>query len=361
MQWVRRSSLFVVIWQQLNRRPTDRQYPMPRIARRSFVQSVSVLLILSWQLSVVRAQDARLVVIGADSSLRENIGTSAASALQRAGWAVEVEGAPAESIARRLTDCYGGNKDACADLQTRSASRILAIEVVIDAPSDDEESVSLTAWLVDEQGVVTLAERRFCQQCTTPRLHATVDELMGYFVRESAGMASKSIIRIRSTPSGARVSVDDEPVGVTDLEYTVYPGRHRITIDKPGHRIELREVDAPLGATIELDVALTRESQPASQRGSALPWILGGAGIAASAGGIALMVLDSPDLDDQNRPNREFRNSFWPGVGLTAVGVGLIATSTWLFIKGRNKPNKGSAVTIDLREDELWIVGAGRF
>ncbi|WP_394839148.1 PEGA domain-containing protein [Pendulispora rubella] len=68
-------------------------------------------------------------------------------------------------------------------------------------------------------------------------------------------------LRMKGEPAAATVTVDDQWIGtlarVTRFGVALPPGRHRITVEAPGHfpwdrLVEVKEGDAP----VQLDVAL---------------------------------------------------------------------------------------------------------
>jgi hypothetical protein len=317
-----------------------------------------------------RADSARVVVIGdtASPAGREAIGQSAARALGEAGWEAVVERAPARTLTDGLTACYrGADPQACRATVSAegAATQVLAIEISGAEATAGGPQVTLTAWLLTAEGSLVHGDRRFCAPCGEGDLEAVAHELVSVLMREAAGSVSRSVLRVRSRPAGARVLVDGVPVGLTDLDYAVYPGRRRISIDKPGYRIELREVEAPAGATLELEVELERRAEPAAPGAGGrrtLAWVLGGAGVAAAAGGVTLMLIDTPRLDEHGKQNRSFRRSFWPGVGLTGAGVGMVGAGIWLLLRRpAPEPSRVPAVGMHIGEGELWVVGSGQF
>jgi hypothetical protein len=67
---------------------------------------------------------------------------------------------------------------------------------------------------------------------------------------------------VRSTPGSAKVTLDDKPVGVTELELEVYPGTHLVRLERTGYRAETREVSVEDGERALLDVELVPSAGP---------------------------------------------------------------------------------------------------
>lgn len=310
------------------------------------------------------ARGARVVVIGGVDPAPAQVASAAIGALSEQGWAAAIERSASIQLVEALRACYGGNRpDACRKASASGSEHVLAIEITGGAASAGGD-VTLTAWLVNEEGELLLAERRYCEPCAGAGLDATTRDLVAFILRETAGTSARSMIRIRTTPTGARVLVDGKPVGVSDLEYTVYAGRHQIAVDKPGYRIEVREVDTPSGATVNLEVALeeSRAVRGDGGGGAALPLALGAAGALAIAGGVTLMAIDSPRTDGMGAPNSEFRQSFWPGVGVTAAGVALAGAGLWLWLRRpARRESPSPSVGFFVEGGGAWLVGSGRF
>lgn len=100
--------------------------------------------------------------------------------------------------------------------------------------------------------------------------------------------APRPTLEITSDPPGARVFLDDEPVGRTDPETgrlkvtALAPGRHRVRLSSEGRRDFIREVDVA-GEPVTLEAVLSpREPAPApapapegGDRSSSTPWPVG--------------------------------------------------------------------------------------
>jgi len=333
-----------------------------RARARAVALAALAVLLADAPVAAASGNTARVLVVGQAADRRDAVGQAAVRALRDEGWTAAAAGAD-EAVSKALRACSDGtDPDACRQVGASGAAgeHVLAIEVAGEVGAQ----VALTGWLISGEGELLLAERRYCAPCSAQSLEATVRDLVGVLLREKAGSVSRSVIRIRSAPSGARVLVDGEPVGVTALDYTVFPGRHRITIDKPGYQIELREVDAPVGSTIDVDVVLERSASRESGSGGrgALPWILGGAGVAALAGGATLIVLDTPKLDEDGNYRPHHRSSLWPGVATAVAGSALVGSGVWLLLRDQ-EPAKPSSPAVGLHIDKgnLWIVGSGQF
>lgn len=316
-------------------------------------------------------EQVRLAVLGGDTpGAREQVVRVARAVLTEQGMAVAEAAPVTPRLASALRSCYGRSApDACKEVAAASAgvSHVLAVDLG-DQAAPPGGPASVTAWLVDNDGRVVVAERRYCAApCAARALGETTRGLVQFVVRESLETAIHSVIQVRSTPTGARVSVDGRPVGVTEVAYTVYPGRHQVSVDKPGYRVETREVTAVRGATVQVDLALDRQ-EAATRHGGVWPWVLGGVGVAAMAGGVTLMALDSPK-EGHGGQQRRYQSSFWPGVALTAAGAALVGGGMWMWLRHPTRAGTGARdpsevappVGLNFYKGRVWVFGSTSF
>jgi len=106
---------------------------------------------------------------------------------------------------------------------------------------------------------------------------------------------------------------------------------------------------------------LTATAKPGGSR-RLWAWVAGGAGVAAVAGGVTLILIDEGPVTDGER-NFHYRESLWPGVAMTATGAGLLGTSLWLWLSqpDRAPTTEPLAVGLQVEGERWWLVAAGRF
>lgn len=80
-----------------------------------------------------------------------------------------------------------------------------------------------TSWMNDVRRTAVGALRE------DARKGLMVDLVAALLGRGASAGSTRTGVRITSRPPGARVTVDNQPVGVTDLEYAVIPGDHVIS------------------------------------------------------------------------------------------------------------------------------------
>jgi hypothetical protein len=63
---------------------------------------------------------------------------------------------------------------------------------------------------------------------------------------------------IRTTPPGAKVLVDGQPIGISPGLFFVLPGQHQITLERSGHQTYSKRLEAPEGEITRLTAELER-------------------------------------------------------------------------------------------------------
>jgi tetratricopeptide (TPR) repeat protein len=103
-------------------------------------------------------------------------------------------------------------------------------------------------------------------------------------------------LTIASDPSGAAVTVDDKPRGVTPLTLELPYGTHQVKVAHPGYELVIRSLELTPQASVRLDLSL---SKVAPQEKSRLwTWVALGAAAAAAGGGIYFGVQASRNAEE---------------------------------------------------------------
>lgn len=162
-----------------------------------------------------------------------------------------------------------------------------------------------------------------------------------------SGQGGAGTVRVRGDVIGATVALDGTPSGVIGTEDFniggVTPGKHELSVSKPGYQVVRRDVTVTSGETVRVDVTLPRTAgslppvlQPASTNGTSIKgpvdeaarteeresrsalkvaaWTVLGAGLA----GVGFGVKFGLDIQKINRDLDPFRRFTCPG-GMTAA------------------------------------------
>jgi tetratricopeptide (TPR) repeat protein len=123
-------------------------------------------------------------------------------------------------------------------------------------------------------------------------------------------------VSVASTPAGATVSIDDQPLGVTPWTGELAPGKHRILLTLRGYADAERDFD--LGANEPLDVAIRLE-QPAAAPPTSSP----APAIANPSPPASALPAPSPPEQRPIAATQGKRLGAWPWVTLGAGAVAL--------------------------------------
>lgn len=135
----------------------------------------------------------------------------------------------------------------------------------------------------------------------------------------AAELASKGVqqVTVLSTPPGATVSVDDQPVGVTPWTGELAPGKHHVLLTARGYADTEREFE--LNATVPLDLALRLEAAAPSANSAVAP--------ATAPAASQLPPQPSQSAPTPSSPAVARGLGVWPwvtlGVGAAALGGSL--------------------------------------
>ncbi len=322
--------------------------------------TLGVVLVLLWALPA-RAESIVVAVDGnASPAERTSAGAAARSRLEEGGHDVrELDATHAATLVR----CVRNEDRSCvvSSVTPLAADRVLVLEVNKDIDRPTEKSLVVTGWLIDGRtGTVVVSDRRFCERCTADSLGAITREFTETLLRDASARGGSTILAISSTPTGARVELDGSAIGVTDLEYGVYPGSHTITIDKPGFRPSVQAIVAEANQRTEVRAVLVPLDTPPPGRRPrfrAWKWTTLAAGVAALAVGTWLVIVDEPgEVDGHLRPRE--RNSFWPGVAIGAVGAASLGVSIYMFWSDARAGGAGSSAS-GAAAGQAFIVGIG--
>lgn len=171
-----------------------------------------------------------------------------------------------------------------------------------------------------------------CEICGQDELAATIDDLAAQLSRKlTAGGVHLPVLIVDSTPPGALVTIDGEPMGTTPVELTVAAGEHDVAIRRAGFVPQLRRVALVDGVREELAIDLVAAPREAvTRRRLLVPGAtLTAVGIASLGAGIGLAILDEAPMRSRcsgaNRDiegNCKYRYDTLAG-GATMIGLGV--------------------------------------
>lgn len=316
------------------------------------------------------ADDLGALVVKAETSARDQevAMRAAKDTLAAAKWKLAdkpLTAAETTAIAR----CF--SQSAAPDCVLRAvadkrARRIAYLSIGKD-PKRGPSSVAIIGRMVVEGVDTIMLATRYCDHCTDDTLTSYVVEATKELVDRASIASGRTVISVKSTPQGARFSIDGHALGATDAAITVAPGKHRVRIEQDGFITEERTVEAVEGKTAEVTVTLRRadaststnstnssttstsaatapdESTVTPPHASGAPLVLMGVGGAAVVGGVVALLLDQDD--DVRKPRGEVQPRYYYDTALPGA-IAVAGGATALVVGWLWKRRAGTASTI---------------
>ena len=216
--------------------------------------------------------------------------------------------------------------------------------------------------------------RRAPEAANAKDVQAAVDNLENHLAKKGLQQ-----LTVMSTPTGATVTVDDRPVGVTPWTGDLFPGKHRVGFSLRGYTDQSLEVELAGHRSRDVSVTLAAESatpavavapaagtsappdtapprDEAGQGGSGFgiwPWVTLGAGGAALGGALVFELLRRGSESDAKAENTQIayqdqldqmESQKTTARILAGVGGALVITGgVLLAIDLGSSPSKGNA------------------
>ncbi len=315
---------------------------------RRTVLIVTVLL-AAWTSSTRAGSDVGVVVTG-DTTMQPQMLALIEGWLRAHGHQLVASPLPPDAI-NKLIDCFVIEDTGCArkliEAQAKTAT-VVFVRVDVADNAGGMRDVTMTAyWL--ERDTDPVAEKRLCEKCTDATLGTAGDSLMSAL----AGSSRKTVgqLTLTSVPTGAHVTIDGAPAGVTPIDVALPPGAHQITVSADGHRDAARSVTIVQGETAPL--ALELPGLSAGGNRAKLPLVVIGVGGALVLGGAVLYATSETDTGE----NYQYRDT--RALGLALVGGGLVAAGIGGYLWFTGKRTAETRPTVALLPGGAYL-GWGR-
>jgi hypothetical protein len=280
-----------------------------------------------------RADDGSVVVGGAaEDRDRSVVGAAVAATAREAGWALSRDPVAAPDVDRLLACSDSIRPWACVppSLGSRGIRRVFVFAVDRKQTASGTPMVVLTAKLIVQAPQGLAVRQRFCEHCADDRLTGASTELARLLLHDLAVRSGRTVLDVASTPPGARITLDGQPIGATDATFNTFPGPHVVVVEKSGFRAERRSVIAEEGKTAAVAVVLApaERSPDPVRRSRALPGaLIGGGALAVIGGGVLL------DLGTRGGPHDKYRyaGATPAGAALGIAGVAAIAGGVYVW------------------------------
>jgi hypothetical protein len=293
-----------------------------------------------------RADDGS-VVVGGDAEDRDRsvVGAAVAATAREAGWALSRDPVAAPDVDRLLACSDPVRPWACvpASLSSRGIRRVFVFAVDRQQAASGAPMVVLTAKLIVQAPQGLAVRQRFCEHCADDRLTGASTELARQLLQDLAVRSGRTVLDVASTPPGARITLDGQPIGATNAMFNTFPGPHVVIVEKSGYRAERRAVTAEEGKTAAVAVVLApveRGDGPV-RRSRALPGaLIGGGALAVIVGGVLL------DLGSRGGAHDKYRYAGATPAGAALGLAGAAALTVGVYAWWRTPPPAAPGIAI---------------
>jgi len=311
--------------------------------------------------------------------------TTAEQSLRAAGWVLDTKPFSARDI-NAITAClHDVAAWPCVSkvVGGRGIRRVAVVGLSRDPTANGVPQVVITERLVLAGAELVVLGQRFCERCTDDTLDALTTELTKELLQLAALESGRTVLAVKSTPQGARYSVDGVLSGATDAVINIVPGTHVVTIEHEGFESATRTIEAVEGKTSEVTATLLRHLEqpdvhpPGEQRPSprlreqrpsphpelgsskqpdtvmphrlrVVPSAMLIVGALAVAGGATALVFNQGDVTKP--PNERQPRGYYDTVpaSITSIAGGVVIASLggYLWWKySRNTPSSAPMVT----------------
>ena len=296
-----------------------------------------------------------VIAIGGNAEERDRATVSAGvtAATRVAGWQLPAKPLSKKEAAGLLRCLDPGEPWACipGTIDAQGIHHALVVAAEKRQSDDGSPMVVLTAKLIVTRPRALVVHQRFCEHCTDDKLTQASTELTQQLVQELAVRMGRTVLEVKSTPTGARITLDGEPVGATNTTFNTYPGSHVVIIEKPGYFTQTIPIQAEEGKTAEVAVTLRESSTaqmpietPRPQTSRTVPLTLMGAGGAAIVTAGVLIYLGR-----QDGPDDKYVHTHATTLGVVTGLAGIAAIGAGAYLLWWREPSTSSATVAPTR------------
>jgi len=339
---------------------------LPRLAA---CVALAVAALVAAASPAIADNDTAVILTSGDASRAEKVRETARAWLEAHGSTVS-DGGLAAKDAAKLADCLAATPERCAATITSSGADRVWLFQLEPKQRDQANDVNIVLTVFDADGQTLATNERYCDRCRPETLAGQVEKVLDVVAQAAtARLSARAVIRVRTDPSGARITIDGKDVGTAapEFEYHVSPGEHEVTATLEHYEPATRRIDLDDGDEKAITLTLEREPEvepPPTKvtppRRSPWPYITGGVGLAALGTGITLLALhDSGEHDGAQTYYK--RERLVPGVILTATGAVVSGLSVYLFVRARHDGEARIAPAVSVSDREMTVGVQGRF
>lgn len=292
--------------------------------------------------------EAGLVVIGgtADDHVRATAGAAVENAARQAGWSLAA-GRLSQKELDRIVRCKEPTPLVClpSSLDAGGIDRMLVVTVDRAASDTGAPVLVLLGKLIVTRPRDVIVNRRFCESCADDRLERESTTLAQDLLRLLATQSGRTVIEIRSEPTGAQILLDAQRIGVTNTSFNTFPGKHIVGLEKEGYLLEVVELTVEEGKTAHVSRSLRKSEVRISpflppRRSRLVPGAMMAAGAVAVLGGIVLFAVDQ---DPSPTGGKQYWDTAPAGIVIAVAGAAVGGAGAYLWRRAARKPSAPSA------------------
>jgi hypothetical protein len=141
-------------------------------------------------------------------------------------------------------------------IRDKEIRQLTVLSVANDTAADRGPMVVLTEQIIVADLDAAVSAQRFCVRCTDDVLSNMTGELTRSLLQEIEVRSGRTVVSIKSTPRGARITFDGNSMGATDRSFNTFPGTHTVVLELDGYTRESRTLEATLDRTSELSIIM---------------------------------------------------------------------------------------------------------
>jgi hypothetical protein len=306
--------------------------------------------------------EAGLVVIGGTAAdrVRATAGAAVEDAARQAGWTLATRRLSSKEL-DRIVHCKEPTPFPCLppSLDAEGIERVLVVTVDRATSDTGAPELVLLGKLIVTRPRDVIVNRRFCETCADDRLAQEATTLAQDLLRQLATQSGRTVIELRSEPTGAQIVLDGQRIGVTNASFNTFPGKHVVALEKEGYVMEVVEVTVDEGKTARVSRLLRASATPTPllppRRSRLVPGAMMAVGAAGIVGGV---VLYSADEDPSPTGGKQYWDTASAGLVTGVAGLAVCGAGFYLW---RRASRKTSAPSATLARGAALIGWSGTF